>query len=65
MKMNAQIVKKLKLEDDKVPYSMSHFGNTSSASIPLTIVTQLKDKIKNKKQSSCVVVLELASLGVL
>ena len=49
MKMNAQIVKKLKLEDDKVPYSMSHFGNTSSASIPLTIVTQLKDKIKNKK----------------
>ena len=49
MKMNTQIVKKLKLEDDKVPYSMSHFGNTSSASIPLTIVTQLKDKIKNKK----------------
>lgn len=49
MKMNEQIVKKLKLEDNKVPYSMPHFGNTSSASIPLTIVTQLKDKIENKK----------------
>jgi 3-oxoacyl-[acyl-carrier-protein] synthase-3 len=28
---------------------MSHFGNTSSASITLTIVTQLKNKIENKK----------------
>ena len=41
-KMNDMIVKKLKLPKDKVPSCMSHFGNTSSASIPLTIVTQLK-----------------------
>lgn len=41
-KMNDTIVKKLKLDETKVPYSMLHFGNTSSASIPLTIVTQLK-----------------------
>ena len=27
---------------------MLHFGNTSSASIPLTIVTQLKGKFENK-----------------
>lgn len=47
MKMNQFIVKKLKLPEDKVPYSMPHFGNTSSASIPLTIVTQLKDKVEN------------------
>lgn len=47
MKMNNMIKKKLKLEDDKVPSCMSYFGNTSSASIPLTIVTQLRNKIEN------------------
>lgn len=48
MKMNNMIVKKLKLPVEKVPTSMYHFGNTSSASIPLTIVTQLKGKIEDK-----------------
>lgn len=48
MKMNNMISKKLKLASEKVPSCMSHFGNTSSASIPLTIVTQLKNKIENK-----------------
>lgn len=43
MKMNKQIAKKLKFEENKVPSSMWDFGNTSSASIPLTIVTQLKE----------------------
>ena len=47
MKMNNQIVKKLKLDPAKVPSCMYKFGNTSSASIPLTIVTQLKDKFEN------------------
>lgn len=42
MKMNNLIVKKLKLNPEKVPSCMYRFGNTSSASIPLTIVTQLK-----------------------
>ena len=42
-KMNDAIVKKLKLNPDRVPYSLHDFANTSSASIPLTIVTQLKD----------------------
>lgn len=42
------IRKKLKLDAEKMPYSMLHFGNTSSASIPLTIVTQLKGKIEDK-----------------
>lgn len=53
MKMNKMIAKKLKLEDDKVPTCMFEFGNTSSASIPLTIVTQLKDKTQNKKFICC------------
>lgn len=42
-KMNETIRKKLKIEPEKCPYSMTHFGNTSSASIPLTIVTQIAD----------------------
>lgn len=48
MKMNNMITRKLKLDKEKVPMCMYHFGNTSSASIPLTIVTQLKGKIENK-----------------
>lgn len=48
MKMNNMIVKKLKLNPDKVPLSMYHYGNTSSASIPLTIVTQLRNNIEHK-----------------
>lgn len=43
MKMNNMIAKKLKFEDGKVPSSMWDYGNTSSASIPLTIVARLKD----------------------
>lgn len=48
--MNETIAKKLKLPAEKVPYSMAHFGNTSSASIPLTIVTQLQHSLAGKKK---------------
>lgn len=48
MKMLNMIIKKLKLIPDKVPTCMAHFGNTSSASIPLTIVTQLREKANRK-----------------
>ena len=41
--MDDAIVKKLKLNPNRVPYSLNDFANTSSASIPLTIVTRLKD----------------------
>jgi 3-oxoacyl-[acyl-carrier-protein] synthase-3 len=41
--------KKLKITENKVPISLDKFGNVSSATIPLTIVTRLKDKIENKK----------------
>lgn len=51
MKMNDMIVKKLKLDKEKVPMCMPHFGNTSSASIPLTIVTQLQGKADIKPTS--------------
>jgi 3-oxoacyl-[acyl-carrier-protein] synthase-3 len=41
------IVKKLKIDTEKVPYCIDRFGNTSSASIPLTIVSELENKIKD------------------
>lgn len=41
--------KKLKIAEDKVPISLDKFGNVSSATIPLTIVTKLKDNLENKK----------------
>ena len=42
-KMDDAIVKKLKLNPEQVPYSLHDFANTSSASIPLTIVTKLRN----------------------
>lgn len=47
--MNEKIRKKLKLPEEKVPYSIGEFGNTSSASIPLTIVTELGRKLESKQ----------------
>jgi 3-oxoacyl-[acyl-carrier-protein] synthase-3 len=41
--------KKLKESAEKFPYSLYHFANTSSASIPVTIVSQLRDSLKQQK----------------
>lgn len=49
--MNKIIDKKLKLPEDKVLYSLSKFGNTSSASIPLTIISSLPQERFNKPMS--------------
>ena len=38
--------KKLKFDPDKVPYCIQKYGNTSSTSVPLTIVSELHDKLK-------------------
>lgn len=48
MKMNNMIAKKLKLALEKVPSCMYHFGNTSSASIPMVIATELQGKFEDK-----------------
>lgn len=53
MKMNNMIAKKLKLAPEKVPSCMYRFGNTSSASIPLTIVGELKGRCEDGKQFIC------------
>lgn len=42
--------KRLKISQDKTPYCLEKFGNTSSASIPLTIVSELKEKYPNRKK---------------
>lgn len=45
--MNERIRKKLQLPEDKVPYSLKNFGNTSSASIPITMITETAEALKN------------------
>jgi 3-oxoacyl-[acyl-carrier-protein] synthase-3 len=45
MFMNSKIVKKLKIPEGKVPYTLGKYGNTSSATIPLTIVSELKEQL--------------------
>ena len=53
LKINNMLIKKLKLDATKVPMCISDYGNTSSASIPLTIVTQLKDKLYKPTKFIC------------
>jgi 3-oxoacyl-[acyl-carrier-protein] synthase-3 len=57
--INESVRKKLKVTPEKVPYSIQNFGNTSSASIPLTICTCLKEKIESDQLT-----LLLAGFGV-
>ncbi len=49
--MNEKIRKKLKIDEEKVPYSMKDFGNVSCATIPLTIDYRFKDvaELKGKE----------------
>ena len=47
--MNEKIRKKLGLPPEKVPYSLGDYGNTSSASIPLTFVVQNKVALDMQK----------------
>lgn len=41
--INSYLAKKLKLDTSKIPSTIAKYGNTSSVSVPLTIVDQLKD----------------------
>lgn len=47
--INAFIAKKMRLDTSKIPHTIEKFGNTSSVSVPLTIVSELKDKMKGEK----------------
>ncbi|WP_205944171.1 ketoacyl-ACP synthase III [Pedobacter sp. HDW13] len=47
--MNEKIRKKLDIPVEKYLYSLADFGNTSCATIPLTIVHNIKNQIQNEK----------------
>jgi 3-oxoacyl-[acyl-carrier-protein] synthase-3 len=49
MFINSYLLKKLKLDPEKVPSTVSKFGNTSSVSIPLTMVSELQGKLDNRR----------------
>lgn len=44
------LVKRLKFNPDKVPFCISKYGNTSCASVPLTIVSELQGKLDGNKK---------------
>ena len=46
--MNETVRKQLKIPAEKYPYSISEFGNTSSASIPLTMAHCIKKELEGK-----------------
>lgn len=56
--INNYIAKKLKLDTSKIPWTIQKYGNTSSVSVPLTIVSELKDKLQGRKK------LMLSAFGV-
>lgn len=49
--INQKIIKKVKLPNARYPQSMRDFGNTSSASIPLSLVTEEGETLKSSKQN--------------
>ena len=43
-----RLVKKLKLNPDKVPYNLQKFGNLGGASIPMLMVSEIADDLEKK-----------------
>lgn len=43
--INNYIAKKMKLDRERIPSTIGKYGNTSSVSVPLTIASELKDKL--------------------
>ena len=48
------IAKRLKMSSEKVPLGLREYGNTTSASIPLTIVSECAEAYRNGRQKSLV-----------
>jgi 3-oxoacyl-[acyl-carrier-protein] synthase-3 len=48
--INTHVAKKLKLDMEKIPSTIEKYGNTSSVSVPLTIVSELKEKMQGNKE---------------
>jgi 3-oxoacyl-[acyl-carrier-protein] synthase-3 len=47
--INSYISKKMKLNAAKIPSTIAKFGNTSSVSVPITIVSELRGKLNGHK----------------
>lgn len=47
--IDEKIRKKLKLAEEKVPYSMPFYGNTSSCTIPITMTSQIREALCEKE----------------
>lgn len=48
--INNYIAKKMKLDNVKIPWTIQKFGNTSSVSVPLTIISELRNVMNGKKK---------------
>lgn len=48
--INNYIAKKMKLDKERIPWTIQKYGNTSSVSVPLTIISELKDKLSGNKK---------------
>lgn len=48
--INSYIAKKMKLNTGKIPSTIAKFGNTSSVSVPLTIVSELQGQLGGNKE---------------
>ena len=48
--INGFLAKKMKLPEDKLPATIEKFGNTSSVSIPLTIASELRERLNGQKR---------------
>ena len=46
MMLNAKIAKKVGVSPEKVPHNIEEFGNSSSATLPLLMVTRLKSELE-------------------
>jgi 3-oxoacyl-[acyl-carrier-protein] synthase-3 len=51
--MNEKIRNKLEIPVEKVPYNLADFGNCSSASIPLLMVTNLTNELQSNSLNLC------------
>ena len=48
--INNYIAKKMKLDKERIPWTIQKYGNTSSVSVPLTIASELKNKMAGEKR---------------
>ncbi len=46
--INQTLIKMMRVDKEKMPLSLDRYGNTSSASIPLTIVSELRKEIEKR-----------------